>query len=769
MMRSDLDIPGAPPTLETTAVGRRIPLDDGLEKVTGQATYAADVRLPGMLYARPVLSPYANARIVSIDANEALSLPGVVAVLTASDLPAAGRPPTNRNSAILARERVVFEGQPVAVVVGENEAVAKDGAELVAIEYDPLPAVVDPLAAMSEDAPLVWPEGLPKERETSAEVHAGAAAKRNEEQTTGNVASKVHFVRGDVAAGFAEADLVIERTYRTGTIHQAYLEPHAATAMVDPFTGVLTIWTSTQGQFMVRDEVAKLLGLGKSQVRIIPMKVGGGFGAKYGILEPLVGAIALHLKRPIQLVLSRNEDFATTTPSPACVVELKTGATSDGRLTALQARVVLDSGAFPSGLIGIFCNLLGGYYRFPNLDIEGFEVLTNKPMAGSYRAPTAPQATFAIESQIDEMARQLHLDPLQFRLQNAVESGDPMPDGALWPSVGMKACLERVASHPLWQERRSSSGRHGIGLAIGGWPGGTSPAAAVCRPDHDGTIHLQVGSVDITGSNTALALLAAETLGVPPEQIRIDSGDTSLAPFAGPSGGSMTVYTLGSAVVQAALEVKKQILVVAADLLEADTADLEIRDGWVSVRGAPTRRITVADVVQKTTDFGSSHPPIIGQGGSAITEQAPGFCAHLAEVAIDAETGEVRVTRNVVIQDVGRAINPLLVEGQMHGGAAQGVGLGLFEQLVFSDEGHLLTGTFLDYALPSATNTPPFEVVLVENPAPNGPYGARGVGEPPIIAGAAAIANAIRDATGARLTEIPITGEQLWRCLAHDE
>ncbi|HBY97496.1 MAG TPA: xanthine dehydrogenase [Chloroflexi bacterium] len=746
-------------------IGRRMPLADGLEKVTGRAKYAADVTLPGMLYARPILSPYAHARIVSIDTGEARSLPGVVAVLTGADLPAAARPPTNRNSVILARDRVIFEGHPVAVVVGESETAAQDGAEQVVIEYDPLSEVVDPLEAMHDDAPLVWPEGVPREAEHTAEVHAGAAAGGGEEETAGNIAATVHFHRGDVDAGLAEADLVVERTYRTNVVHQAYIESHAATALVDPFTGALTIWTSTQGQFMVRDEVARLLGLRKSQVRIIPTKVGGGFGAKYGIVEPLVGAIALHLRRPIQMVLSRNEDFASTTPSPACVVELKTGATRDGRLTALQARVVLDSGAFPSGLTAIFCNILGGYYRFPNLDIQGCEVLTNKPVAGAYRAPTAPQATFVIESQIDEMARELGLDALQFRLQNAIESGDQMPDGATWQSVGMKACLERVASHPLWRDQRSSSVHRGVGLAVGGWPGGTAPASAVCRPDGDGTIHIHVGSVDITGSNTSLVLLAAETLGVPPEHIQIIAGDTTQGPFAGPSGGSMTIYTLGSAVVRAADGVRQQILAVAADLLEADTADLELQNGWISVRGAPGRRIAVGDVVQKTLDFDSTYPPIISQGGSALTEQAPGFSVHLTEVAVDMETGRVSVTRNLIVQDVGRAINPLLIEGQVHGGATQGIGWALFEQMVFSEKGHLLTGSFLDYALPTARDVPPFEVILVENPAPNGPFGARGVGEPPIIAAAAAIANAIRDATGVRLTELPITAERLWQCL----
>ncbi|MCZ7568813.1 MAG: xanthine dehydrogenase family protein molybdopterin-binding subunit [Ardenticatenaceae bacterium] len=750
---------------QVSAVGRGLPLSDGREKVTGQIKYTGDLVLPGMVYARPILSPYAHARIISIDGDAARRVPGVVAVVTAADLPA-GRPATNRNSAILAGDRVVFQGQPVAVVIAESEASAADGAELVAVEYEPLPPVVDPLQALQADAPLVWPGGIPKEADGSAEAHAGAAAHGEQTETRGNVAGEVHFRRGSIVDGFAAADVVVEHTYQTHAVHQGYLEPHASVAAIDPASGALTLWTATQGPFGVRDEVAKLLGLPRRKVRIVPMAVGGGFGAKYGILEPLVGALALHLNRPVRMVLTRIEDFQTTTPSPACTITLKTGANRDGRLTALEANVVLDSGAFVSGLLPVVCNILGGYYRVLALEIRGVEVITTKPMAGAYRAPTGPQATFAIESQMDEMARQLNLDPLQFRLQNAIESGDPMPDGAAWPSVGLKACLDQVERHPLWQAHRA--GTPGIGLAIGGWPGGTAPAAAVCRLDSDGTIFLHVGSVDITGSDTSLTLIAAECLGVPLERITILARDTDLSPIAGPAGGSMTTYTVGAAVLAAAQAARQQILAVAAELLEAGEEDLELRDGQVAVRGAPSRRVTIDEVARKTTEVGGRYQPIIAQGRSALATQAPSFTAQLAQITVNEATGRVRVVRNVIFQDVGRAINPLLIEGQIHGGAAQGLGWGLFEQMVYDENSQLLSASLLDYTLPTTADVPPFEVVLIENPSPNGPLGARPVGEPPILAGAPAIANAIRDVTGARVTELPITSERLWRALQAD-
>ncbi len=751
---------------EFKAVGQRIPIVDGLEKVTGRARYTADLTLPGMLHARPVLSPYAHARIVSIDVEAARQAPGVVAVLTADDLPIK-RAPTNRNSAILAQGRVLFRGQPVAVVIGETEAAAQDGVDLVMVDYEELPAAVDPVAAMSDSAPQVWPNGLPKGDVDLAEAHAGAAAEAGQHAGHGNVVNTASFNRGDVNVGFAEADLVVERSYRCGIVHQGYLEPHAAVAAWDAIKGELTIYTSTQGQYLVRDENARLFKLPKNKVRVVPMVVGGGFGAKYGIVEPLVSAASIVLKRPVRLVLSRSEDFLATTPSPAVIFEVKSGAKRDGSLTALQARVIVDTGAFPFRLHSIISILLGGYYNFPHLDIQAFEVLTNKVPVGAYRAPGAPQATFAIESQMDEMARQLGLDPLEFRLKNAVQTGDPMPSGDPWPHIGLRACLEAARQHPLWLNRAqlTEPGKRGVGLAAGGWVGGTAPANAVCRPDSDGTINIHIGSIDISGSNNAMVAIAAEVLGVSPDQIRIISGDTATGPYAANSGGSMITYTVGSAVMKAAEDARRQLLSIAGDLLEASPDDLEIRDGKISVRGVPDKGMTIADVAGKALDYGSKHAPVLGQGGSAINENAPGFTAQLAEVEIDPTTGRLDVKRNVIIQDVGRAINPLIVEGQIHGGASQGLGYGLYEEMVYDENGQLLSASFMDYTMPQAGRMPEFEIEMIENPTPYGPLGARGIGEPPIVAGAAAVANAVAAATGTRLTEIPMRAERVWTAL----
>lgn len=743
-------------------IGQSIKLPDGLEKVTGKARYAGDVTLPGMLHARPVLSPYAHATIVSIDTSAAEVTPGVVAVLTRDTIPFHRRP-HSRNSAILARDRVVFRGQPVALVVAESEAAAADAADLVMVEYEPLPVTVDVVAAMQEGAARVWPHGLPKDEDSMASLHAGAVAETGKHDVHGNVVNTVHFHRGSPAQGFNEADLVLERTYKTGIVHQGYLEPHAAVADYDPTARELTIYTSTQGQYTVRDEVAKLVNLPKSKVRIVPMKVGGGFGAKYGIIEPLVAAAAIVVGGPVRLVLSRSEDFLATTPSPATVLEVKTGVKRDGTLTALQARVIVDTGAFAFGLQGIIATLLAGYYRFPNLDVRGYEVVTHKVPVGAYRAPGAPQATFAIESHMDEVARELGLDPIAFRLKNAVATGDPMPSGDPWPHIGLRQCLQQVAEHPLWVNRPQQQGMgRGVGLAVGGWPGGTSAASAVCRIDTDGTVNVHIGSIDISGSNAAMIQLAAEILGVAPESVRIVSGDTTTGPYAPNSGGSMITYTVGSAVVAAAEQAKKQLLEAAGEILEASPEDLTISDGLISIAGVPDRGVTVADVASKTYGGKIKHPPIVGEGGSKIAEQAPGFTAQLAEVEVDQATGEVRVVRNVIIQDVGRAINPMIVEGQVHGGATQGLGYGLWEEMVYDDNGQLLTSSLMDYNLAQAHEMPAFDVVLLENPTPYGPVGARGIGEPSIIAGAAAVANAIRAATGVRLYELPMRPEKLW-------
>ncbi|HNP71413.1 MAG TPA: xanthine dehydrogenase family protein molybdopterin-binding subunit [Kouleothrix sp.] len=747
---------------------------DGLEKITGRARYVADIRLPGMLHARPILSQYAHAEIRAIDADAARRLPGVVAVLTATDLPTRDRAINSRHSAVLAREKVVFVGQPVALVVAESEAIARDAADLVRVEYSPLPAVVDVAQAIAPGAPVIWPRGLPKEGMDLTAAHAAVDKDTEEkERAPSNIHAENHYARGDIAAGFAAADAVVERTYRMPIVHQSYLEPSAVVAEPDPVGGGVTLYVSTQGQFGLRDEVARLLSLPKRKVRVVPMTVGGGFGAKYGIIEALVAAAAVALGQPLRVVLTRAEDFLTTTPAPAVQVELKTGARRDGTLCAIQARVTSDNGVFPFAIAGLVGILLGGYYKCENLAIDCYEVFTNKPQAGAYRAPGAPNATFAIESNIDELARALGIDPLEFRLRNAAEGGDPMGNGDAWPNIGLRQCLERMRDHPLWQARASDAapspdgGRYaeGVGLAVGGWLCGMSPAAAVCRADTDGTIRIHVGSVDISGVNSSLVLVAAEVLGVPPEQVEILQGDTQSAPFAGPSGGSQTTYSVSGAVANAAREVRRKLLDLAADHFEAAIGDIEIKDGKAQVKGVPASALPIGRLVAIGESKAGGPGPLVGEGNAAVEQNAPGFVAHLARVRVDRETGQVTPLQYVAVQDVGFAINPTMVTGQVHGGVVQGLGWGLHEAMVYDEYGQLLTGSFMDYDLPKIDGVPEIEAIFVENPAPHGPFGARGIGEPPITAGAAALANAIRDAVGARVTETPIRAESLWRAL----
>jgi CO/xanthine dehydrogenase Mo-binding subunit len=743
--------------------GRKI--IDGLEKVVGGAQYTADLRLPGMLHLRPVLSPYAHARIGAIDASAALQVPGVVAVLTAADLPTRDKAINSRHSAVLAKEKVLFRGQPVVAVVAESAAAAYDGAQAVVVDYEPLPAVVDALDAMADGAPVIWPNGLPKEGADLTAQHAAVDKQTDEqEKAPSNIHGENHFVRGDVEQGLREADLVIERTYKTPIVHQGYLEPHAAVAEPGPLGRDVTLYTSTQGQFIVRNETARLLGLPRNKVRVVPMTVGGGFGAKYGLMEPLVGAVALALGRPISLVLTRSEDFLTTTPSPASVIELKVGAKRDGTLTAIQARVIMDNGVFPFELGGIVGILLGGYYKCANVRIDCYEVLTNKPQGGAYRAPGAPSATFAIESSVDDLARELGMDPLEFRFKNAVETGDPSGSGDPWPNIGLRLCLDQLRAHPAWRNGGKGA-NEGIGIAVGGWPCGMSPASAVCRVDTDGTVQVHVGSVDISGVNSSYVLIAAEMLGVSPDMVEIVQGDTRSGPHGPPSGGSQTTYSVAGAVAGAAREVRKRLLALAADHFEAAAEDLEIREGVVQVRGVPGQTIPIGELAQRAQNKAGGPGPVIAEANAAVEEMAPSFVVHLAKVAVDPDTGKVTLQRYVAIQDVGFALNPMLVEGQIQGGAVQGIGWGLHEEMVYDTNGQLLTATFMDYDVPKAASVPDIETILVQNPSPHGPFGARGIGEPPITAGAAAIANAVRDATGARITELPIRAESVWRAL----
>src|SRR5579872_6224127 len=751
--------------MTVSVIGRSVRRVDGEEKITGRARFAADVDLRGVLQGRILLSPYAHARIRRIPKDGARAVPGVVAVFTADDLPAGDPAPSSRARCLLARGEVRYAGEPVAVVVAETEAAAQDGLERLAasVEYDALPALVDPVAAASPDAPLVQPDLAGKSSE--ALLHAALKTEDEGAQAPSNVASRVRFSRGDVERGFRDAAAVVSRRFRTSVVHIAYIEPHASVAEYDAYGRRLTVWTATQGLFYARENIAAVLGLPEPSVRVVPMAVGGGFGAKIVLLESLAGALAMVLGRPVRLTLTRMDEFRTGTPAPQSVLDVKLGARRDGTLTALQARLLFDAGAFPGAPVNIAALLLSGSYRIEHLDVQGQEVLTHKAPVGAYRAPGAPQATFAIESVMDDLARAIGHDSFELRLRNASQTGDPMPTGEPWPRIGLREVLEALREDPLVRSRRPAE-HEGVGVALGGWLGGIEPASACVRMNADGSVQVLVGSVDISGTSTALSQITAEAMGIPVEQVRIVSADSDGAPAAGMAGGSKIIYTVGAAVQGAADDARRQLVRLAASRLEAAEADVEIVDGKARVRGTPSRAIAVAELAKMTSGFGASHPPVFGVASQAITHRAPAFGAHAARVRVDPESGRVRVLEYAVAQDVGRAINPAAVRAQIHGGVAQGIGWALLEEMTYDDAGTLSTGSFLDYAVPRAGDVPVIRDALVEVPSEHGPYGAKGVGEPPVVPVAAAIGNAIADAMGARVDRLPMTPEVVVGALA---
>ena len=753
---------------EFAAIGHPKRIIDGKAKVMGMAQYLPDLDMPGLLHARFVPSTYAHANVSNIDASAALDVPGVAAVLTHEDLPDIA--PSSRNRLLLARDRVIFVGQPVALVLADSETAAADGADQVMVDYEPLPAAMSFDDAVAENAPLVWPEGIPKGAEDAGEHGAGAGGGDSEEEeddSPSNLASESTTSRGDLKAGFAEADIIVEHTYTSPMVHQSSIETHGTLAQPDQLTGGMNVWTSTQDPYGGRSTIADILEIAESLVKVKGTVIGGGFGAKFTVYEPLVVLAARAMNRPVKLSLTRSEEIAATTPAPPLRVKLKLGARKDGTFTALQAEVTMDSGCYPMNLAGFVGYQVGNFYPVPNLELRVREALTFKPSSGAYRAPGAPTAFFVMETAIDEIAEKLGLDPIEIRYINAAREGDLQADGSPWPDQGIRETLAAVQSHPLWQKREQSraAGR-GVGVALGGWMGGTSAAAAICGVNRDGMVQINAGSMDISGVSTSFNLIAAEAFGVSPDKVMIIDGDTETSPFSTGSGGSKTLYSNGLAVRAAAEEARRQVLAIAADEFEADAEDLEIVNGEVRVKGTPTRTIPIGEVAAKGMGFGSRHAPILAQGRTTVTDQAPAFCAQLVEVDVDEETGEVKVLKHVIAQDAGRAINPLAVEGQMVGGAAQGLGWALYEEMAYDEDGQLLSGSWMDYTMPDSMQTAPdVETIIVEVPSEHGPFGARGVGEPPVVPTPAAVANAIAHSTGLRLTDIPMTAPRVLQAL----
>lgn len=744
---------------EWKTVGARVDRVDGVPKVTGQAAFGADIRLPGMLHGKLLRSPHPRARVARIDVSRARQHPGVVAVLTGADMPTVppgiGTPLGTADrlaERIMSRGKVYWKGHPVAAVAAVSPHAAAEALQLIEVEYDAvLPPVTDVLAAMAPDSPLVHDNLL-------TVLPGGKTADRRS-----NVAMQVVMQQGNPDEGFAQAEVVLEREYRTEHVHQGYIEPQSCTAQVTP-DGQITIWTCTQGHFHVRDMVSHVLQVPVGQIRVVPMEVGGGFGGKTDVfLEPVAAALSRAAGRPVKLTLTRTEVFEITGPTYGAVVRVKLGARRSGELVACHVQLIYDTGCYASGLIGGGCRTCVAPYDIPHVKVEGFEVVTNKPRVHWYRAPGGTQAAFGVESALDELGRELGLDPLELRLRNAVREGSLAINGQRHPRIGLVEMLQAVREHPHWQSPLPDLPNVGRGLACGYWFNAGLFSGCTLTVNADGSVNLAEGSVDLSGTRTTMAQIVAEELGIGVDKVHVTVPDTTAVPYTFVTGGSRTTFATGTAVYKAAVAARDEVRRRAAKLLEASESDLEWRDGAFYVKGVPGRGVTLADVAAKQVPGdGVINVSIMGSPDGA---PGPGFGATLCDVQVDTETGKVRILRCTCFQDVGKAMNPTFVEGQMQGGTVQGLGWALMEQYDFQD-GVLRNPNLMDYKLPTALDVPDIETCYVEVPSPTHPYGARGVGEPPIVSPPAAMANAVAAATGKRVRSLPLTPERVWQHLA---
>jgi CO/xanthine dehydrogenase Mo-binding subunit len=737
-------------------VGTRPIRPDGVDKVTGRANFGADMVMPGMLWGKVKRSPHAHARILSINTEKAKALPGVKAVITWEDFPSiaseeafVGEGPMNfrdlsRNC--MARERALYDGHAVAAVAAISPAIAEEACELIEVAYHVLPHVIDVEEAMKPDAPL---------------LHDDLFTQGVEPRPThpSNVAKRVAFAKGDVEAGFREADVTIERRYTTKPVHQAYIEPHACVVSYAS-DGQCTIWSSSQGQFMVRAYCAKLLGIDISDIRAIPAEIGGGFGGKTLVyLEPLALAMAKKSGRPVKMVMSREEVFRGTGPTSGGVIEVKIGAMKDGRIVAADLVLKYQAGAFPGSPVGPGCMCGFAMYDIPNVNIVGYDVVSNRPKVAAYRAPGAPISSYGVESCLDELAHQLGIDPLRLREKNAAKDGTKAAHGPTYVNIGYAETVDAALNHPHLKEKLGPN--QGRGVASGFWFNIGGESSAACHINEDGTAVVAVGTPDIGGSRASMAMMAAEVLGIPVERVRPIVADTSSIGFSFLTGGSRVTFATGMATTQAAEKVVEQLKQRAAMIWDIPPDAVEWKDGKAYPAGANAGGFEPLPLAEIALKSGRTGGPISAEVSINAQGAGPGFATHICDVEVDRETGHVKILRYTAVQDVGRAIHPSYVEGQIQGGVTQGVGWALNEEYIYDKDGRLENPGFLDYRCPVASDMPMIEAVMVEVPNPRHPFGARGVGEVPIVPPMAAVANAIAAATGVRLRDLPMSPPRL--------
>ena len=736
-------------------IGTRPVRHDGVDKVTGKALYGADVRLQGMVYGKVLRSPHPHARIRSIDTGKAEAHPDVRAVVTSADLAEVADTLAEVGEDIftsmkyirdnvLASDKVLYKGHPVAAACAASPHVAEEALALIEVDYEVLPAVTDVESAMAPGAPILHD-------------HITTSGLDGDAPQGTNVANHNQHRLGDVEKGFAAADMVVEREFRTKTVHQGYIEPQNATAWWTP-DGNVSIWCSSQGHFGIRDATSKILGLPVSRVRVVPMEIGGGFGGKLtAYLEPLAAIMSRKCGLPVTLAMSRTEVLEATGPTSGGLVRMKIGVTNDGHITAAQGYLAFEAGAYPGSSLGGAMACMLSPYHIEDLLLDGYDVVDNKPKSSAYRAPGAPIGAFAVESVMDEIAEKLDMDSMELRLLNGAHEGTRRADGVTNGKIGMIETAEAVKSHPHYSALLEEPNR-GRGVAMGYWRNNTGPSSMVASVQLDGTVMLVEGSVDIGGTRTSISQQLAEVLGIPVEDVKPQVADTDTIGITSNTGGSGVTFKTGMAAYEAAQDIKTQLVDRAALIWETSPDRVEYRDGALHHASDPGLTMTFKELAAQLTDTGG---PVAGRANVNPRGVGGSYAANIVDVEVDTETGKVTILRFTAFQDAGTAIHPSYVEGQVQGGSVQGIGWALNEEYYMSADGRLLNSSFLDYRMPTSLDVPMIDAEIVEVPNPGHPFGVRGVGEASIVPPLAALANAIYDATGIRMRELPMSPEAL--------
>ena len=742
-------------SLENKWIGQRTLRPDGIEKVTGSAQYAADYSMPGMVWGKVLRSPHAHALIKTIDTSKAERLKGVLAVMTGDDLPLLPLDvplPNGPNDirwiarGCMAREKVLYTGHPVAAVAATSQSIAMAALKLIEVDYDVLPHVIDVDEAMAPDAPILhdW---------VNTDGINGPT----------NISDIMTVKTGDVEQGFAEADLVIERDFKSAAVHQGYIEPQACVVSYKP-DSQSTIWSSSQGQFMVRSMTAKIAGLATGDIKAIPAEIGGGFGGKTIIfLEPVAMILSKKCGRPIKMQNSREDVFQSTGPAAGMSASLKVGVTKDGKLTAVSGAYNFQAGCYPGSPVGRACHFSFSCYDIPNADLKGLDVVSNRPNVSAYRAPGAPQGNYVFEAILDEIAEELGIDPWELRLRNALSADKPTIYGAKIGKAGIQECIESVRDHP--NAKAELGPNQGRGIAIGYWGNAGGESSAQLNINEDGSALIITGHPDIGGSRASMVNIVAEKLGIDYRNVSAQIGDTNNVGISAVTGGSRVTFAAGIVVDEATDQVIETLKGRAASIWGIEADAVEWSEGAAHPAGSNAGDFDPLTLSQLAAKALATGGPIMASVSKNTAGHMGVVGAHMVDVEVDRETGHVKILRYTASQDVGRAIHPAYVEGQIQGGVAQGVGWALNEEYIYDKNGRMDNSGFLDYRIPVASDLPKIDTVMVEIPNPAHPYGVKGVGEIPLVPPLAAIANAIADAIGKRLYELPMSPPKVLKVL----